>query len=324
MNRSYGSTVYDPSFSKAVQYLKNQSVDVVLSTGDMVAGQKSGLDYDKMWEAFHNISTRQLEKSSIPFLPSPGNHDASAGSAFKNEREKYSQTWRDFRIDRFNSLKASDKQIKFIGGVAQNYPLNYAAEMGPLVFIALDATVPRGLINRQLEWLEDVLRKTSNYPVKIVFGHLPLYPFAFHRVHESLAQGTQINKFYQKLENMLEQYKVQLFLSGHHHVYYPGRRKGSVRYISVPLLGSGARQLLTADRSYSALSSQGFLSIQVDPQFNVAVESLRTSDLKPIAKSDLPPQISVPDKEATDCRGCKDFPVDFFLDTGRRILYYLQ
>lgn len=321
MNRSYGSTTYDSSVTKAIQYLKDSSVSVVLSTGDMVAGQKAGLNYDAMWTAFHSVTTKPLSQSSIPFLPSPGNHDASSGSSFKLERQKYIQTWKNYPLDRFNSVRPVDDQIKFIDGVSQNYPLNYALEMGPAIFIALDATATGGLINNQLDWLDDVLRKTSHKPVKIVFGHMPLYPFAFNRAHETLSQGTSGHGFFRKMENILEANRVQYFLSGHHHVYYPGTRNGFVRYVSVPLLGSGARQLMTADRSHQTLSPQGFLTIEFDQQGNVSMKSIRTSDMKEVSSSSLPPSVSVPSSSADDCRGCSSFPLSFFLDTGRRILY---
>lgn len=321
MNRSYGSTSYDPALTKAINYLRDNSVSLVLSTGDMVAGQKSGLNYDAMWSSFHKNTTLELQEKAIPFLPSAGNHDASAGSSFRLERQKYIQTWSGFPIDRFNSGRPDDHKIKFVENVEQNYPLNYAVHVGPAVFVALDATLTGGLINNQIDWLDEVLKKTADSRIKIIFGHMPLYPFAFDRAHESLAQGTAGSGFHRRLENLLEEHRVSFFLSGHHHVYYPGKRSGNVKFVSVPLLGTGARYLLTSDRSVKNRSPQGFLTIEFDDDGNLSMKAIRTSDMTEIQSASLPVKISVPTSSASDCQSCGSFPLGFFLDTGFRSLY---
>lgn len=321
MNGSYGSTSYSSAVDKAIEYLRQNKVDAVLSTGDMVAGQKSGLDYQAMWNAFHSHATEPLKDAKIPLLPSPGNHDASAGSSFRRERELYVENWNRYPFTAFNPERPSGYQLKLVEGVQHNYPLNYAVRMGPAVFIALDATLTGPLINNQIDWLEEVLRRSTDAKIKIVFGHIPLYPFALNRAHEYLARGTTGNGFYRRMETLLEQYQVQFFFSGHHHVYYPGHRNSVVNYVSVPLLGSGARYLLTADRSVNSRSPQAFLVLEWNSKGEASFQALKASSYDPIPSSDVPSAISVPSRSSSDCSGCGSFPSVFFLNSGQRTLY---
>lgn len=318
MNKSYGSKTYDSSVRAAIEHIRSQDVNLVLSTGDMVAGQMSGLDYLGMWNAFHNTVSRPLNQSAIPLLPSPGNHDAAAG--YTKERNYYSNTWKEFPLERFNPARTSDEQIKFVEDVVQNFPFNYAVTMGPAVFISLDATTVGGLINNQIDWLESVLKKTSAYKVKMVFGHMPLYPFAFGRAHEYMARGTSTS-FYQRLESILETYKVNLFISGHHHAYFPGHRAGFTHYISTPLLGSGARAVLTKNRTHKA-SPQGFLYLSFNEAGDIDLQALKSPSYEEISLSSLPSEISVPTSSASDCVNCGSFSNAFFADKLNRILYW--
>ena len=86
LNGSYGSTNYSSKVREAIKFIINRGADLVISTGDHVAGQKRGLNYQAMWDSFHQLVTIPLSKEKIPFLPSPGNHDASGYSQFHKER----------------------------------------------------------------------------------------------------------------------------------------------------------------------------------------------------------------------------------------------
>lgn len=321
MNQSYGSKTYDRALDVAIEAITESNVDLVLSTGDMVAGQKPGLDYRGMWDAFHSHVSRPLDRARIPMLPSPGNHDAATGATFERERQEYRSTWRQFPIERFNANRQLDREIRFVPGVRQNFPFHYAVTMGPALIIALDSTVPGRLIDDQFEWLKTVLEQSKDHPVKIVFGHFPLYPFAFQRAHESLSQNSESNGLHRQMESLLETHRVDLYLSGHHHVYYPGHRLGHTRYISVPLLGSGARHLLNADEQKVNRAEQAFLSINIDTQGKVNVQAIRSPGLTPIATESLPPSISIPRRDSAECRGCARYPSAFFLNTFERTLY---
>jgi len=324
MNRSYGSTEYTQALFEAIHYLKGQPLSAVLSTGDMVAGQKPGLDYARMWAAFHQVVTEPLSQHSIPLLPSPGNHDASLGRKFAEEREQYRQTWRRFPITRFNTQKDTAQHVQWLGDVPQNFPFNYAVTLGPALLISLDATTVGPLSSAQVTWLESVLTRGRAFPLKILFGHMPLLPFAFQRAHESLALDnppSSISDFPARFEALLERHNVQLFLTGHHHAYFDGLRSGKVRYISVPLLGTGARVLLTQDRSITENSPQGFLLIEFNERGHFRVQAMSSPGLTEIPRALLPPAISLPSVDSADCRGCAQFPQKFFLNSRLRTLY---
>lgn len=319
MNQSYGSKLYTPALKAAIAHIQQSGVSLVLSTGDMVAGQKRGLDYLGMWNSFHNHVSRPLAQQNITFLPSPGNHDASIGSGFKTERKYYVETWNEFPIGRFNNAHPVDEQVQFLPGVTQNFPLNYAVTMGPALFVALDAT-SGDLTNGQLEWLEEVLKNSESYTVKMIFGHFPMLPYTFDRAHDYLGRNEPLVTA--RLEAMLEQYQVDYFLSGHHHGYFPGKRLGNVRYVSVPLLGTGARYLLTEGRSEKNRSPQSFLYFQFDASGNISMNALKSPSMEEITSDMLPDSISIPKRDASDCRGCANFPSMMFIDQTRRILYH--
>lgn len=319
MNQGYGDLNYTPALKAAIAHIRQNGVSLVLSTGDMASGQKHGLNYAAMWNSFHNVTTRQLGQSAIPFLPSPGNHDASAEPSYANERQQYVTSWGQFPLERFNGGRAPEDQVQFLPGVAQNYPLNYAVTMGPALFIALDATVGGRLINNQMDWLESVLQRSGAYTVKMVFGHFPLFPITFDRANDYLAAGNPA--FATRMETMLERYQVDYFLSGHHHAYFPGRRTGSTRFVSVPLLGTGTRYLLTKDRTETKRSVQGFLYLDFDAAGNHSLNALKAPSMTEYATASLPPAISIPKRDASDCKRCGTFPAAYFIDPARRVVF---
>jgi hypothetical protein len=222
LNGSYGSRVYCDAVHSAVDRLVELSPDLVLSTGDMVAGQRRGLDYDGMWTSFHGAISDRLRGSGIPFAVSAGNHDASAYPGFEGERATFVREWSARRPD-----------VEFAD--ASGYPLRYSFRAGSAFFVALDSTTVGPLSDEQMTWLDRQLAEHASAPVKIVFGHVPLYPFARGRETEHIGDP--------ELEDLLARRNVDLFLSGHHHAYYPGRR-GALRLVSTACLGGGARPLL--------------------------------------------------------------------------------
>ena len=65
---------------------------------------------------------------------------------------------------------------------------------------------------------------------------------------------------------MLNENDVNLFISGHHHAYYPGRR-GDLQLLSTPCLGAAARPLIgTTERSAKGLVS---LIVFEDNEFSI-------------------------------------------------------
>jgi hypothetical protein len=197
----------------------------------MVAGQMAGLDYEGMWAGFHAAVTDELEAAGLPLAVTPGNHDASGYAGFEKEREIFVRTWRE----RKPALAYTDDS---------SYPLRYSFSAGPALFVSLDDSTIGALDAEQMEWLEAQLAAGERFPTKIVYGHVPLMPFSEGRETEIIGDP--------ELEALLERHGVTLFITGHHHAYYPGRR-GAVRYVSTACLGAGPRPLI-GTAGVSALS----------------------------------------------------------------------
>jgi hypothetical protein len=222
MNNSYGSTHYGKDVSLAIKRLKDINPDLVLSTGDMVAGQKAGLNYQAMWDSFHEVVTLPLAESGIPFAVTVGNHDGSAYPKFKNERDLFVEEWTKYKPD-----------VTFSS--SENYPLFYSFELGDILFLSIDSTLVGPLSLLQLNFLDSELSKHSEKKFKAIFTHVPMFQFNQSSPNESY--------FDQHLFGLMQKHGVQLYLTGHHHAYYPGLYQG-VHMVSQACLGAGAEKLI--------------------------------------------------------------------------------
>ncbi len=236
LNGGYGETRYGAPVHDAVARVVDLRPDLVLSTGDMVAGQRRGLDYGAMWAGFHAAVSDPLEAAAIPFAVAPGNHDASGYPRYVAEREAYGAAWRDRR-----------PRLAFVDGA--QFPFRYSFVAGPAFFVALDATTIGPLDEDQMRWLDAQLAAAPR-DVRVVFGHVPLYPFTVGREREHVGDAA--------LEALLRRHDVALFVSGHHHAYYPGRR-GPLRLVSMACLGGGPRPLIGTE----ARSERAILAFEV-------------------------------------------------------------
>ncbi len=249
LNGSYGSEQYRGNVHGAVRWIRDDlRPDLVLSTGDMVAGMMQGLDYEAMWLAFHRAVTLPLSRAGIAFAPTPGNHDGTARPGYEAERQEYARQWNHWvpDVDRF--IDRAD------------YPRRYAFVHKGVLFASIDASTVGALPDAHRQWLDEVLTEHADIPVKVVFGHLPIHPFAKGRVRSEVLADAD-------LEALLVRHDVDAYLSGHHHAYYPGRR-GDLRMISMACLGGGPRTLMGTDeespRSVAVLTidpAQGILHV---------------------------------------------------------------
>jgi len=77
INGSYGSTNYNKRVNKAVEVIIGLQPGLVISAGDMVAGQKQPLldqaNLDRMWASFKQVVADPLKEAGIDFIVSPGN-----------------------------------------------------------------------------------------------------------------------------------------------------------------------------------------------------------------------------------------------------------
>ena len=254
LNGSYGSTRYEPAVGLAVSRILELKPDLVISTGDMVAGQRlhpplAAPAIEAMWTAFHATVSTPLAEAGIPLAVSPGNHDASAYASFLAERQIFLDQWQS-RVP----------QLEFVD--RDGYPFNYAFALGGVLFVSLDVTKVGALDEPQRRWLDGLLETHGRrYRHRVVFSHLPIYPFTVGRESEVSADH--------ELERILQRHGVELYLSGHHHAYYPGYHQG-IRFVSQACLGAGPRPLIgTGNRAGRAITV-----LEFDGQGAVAIGAL--------------------------------------------------
>ncbi len=269
LNGSYGSTDYAPRVSRAVDWIIKTKPDLVISTGDMVAGQRSPVlsnaHVKRMWAAFHETVSDPLDRAGIPLAVTPGNHDASAYEAFAAERRIFAAEWEDRKPD-----------LKFIDDAG--YPFFYVFEIGGVRFASLDATTLGPLRGDQHNRLKTTMSQANT---AVTFSHLPLFPFAIKREREIIGDPA--------LEELYQELGVDLHLSGHHHAFWPGYKDG-VAYVSQACLGGGPRALIgTRDRAPHALTI-----LTISPDGTIDVEARRGPDYaRAIDFGSLPKDIGV-------------------------------
>lgn len=240
LNSAYGSTDYEPEVDRAIALLPAWQPDVVLCSGDMIAGQNLSLSSDQiraMWAAFDQHVAAPLRQSGVPFGFTIGNHDASGAQSsggsflFQQERDLAREYWNE---------PTHDPGIQFID--RDEFPFYYTFEFGDVFVMVWDgsaATIPP----EKLDWVETTLTspQARQAKLRILLGHLPLYAVAVGRD----APGEVLNSADQ-LRAMLERHHVHTYISGHHHAYYPAH-KGNLQLLHTGLLGSGPRPLIDSD-----------------------------------------------------------------------------
>ena len=236
LNASYGSTHYISQVHRGVKVLQGLKPDLVLCAGDMVAGQKLGLtthQLDGMWAAFNQSVLKPLRSAGEPFAPCMGNHDASS----IKQQGHYLFSLDRQRAEAFWNQQKNQLGLSLIE--ASHFPFRYSIMQAGLFGLILDASsadIPAG----DLAWAEEQLSTSTakQANLRLVMGHLPPYPISQRkdRAGEVLNQP-------QQLMALLERHDVDLYVSGHHHAWFPGR-VGKINLLSLGSMGSGPRQRL--------------------------------------------------------------------------------
>ena len=239
LNSQYGSTKYEPEVEQAIALMSQWQPDLVLCGGDMIAGQKASLtksQINAMWQSFDRHVAAPLRQQQIPFGFTIGNHDGSGaikdGSfIFEGERDLAQGYW----------LKHQEELgLNFIDRA--NFPFYYSFRQNDLFFLVWDASTHK-FSSQQLAWIKQTLASdiARQAKTRIAIGHLPLYPIAAakNKPGEYIAEG-------ETMRSLLEENQVQVYISGHHHVYYPGV-KDKLELLHAGALGQGARQLIESD-----------------------------------------------------------------------------
>ena len=148
-----------------------------LTTGDNFYPTSFASPRDASWKASWDD---QYAAMGIPFYVTLGNHDWNEPAGPMGEYA-YGLTSKSWRMPAFY----------------------YTYTAGPAQFFAINTNA---LTERQLTWLRaELARSTAKW--KIVYGHFPVYEQSDYTV----ARQRQL------LLPILEQYKVDMYLAGHHH-----------------------------------------------------------------------------------------------------------
>ena len=237
LNGVYGSTDYDPEVDKAIALLPFWLPDMVVCSGDMVAGQNPTLSEEQlqaMWAGFDEHVAAPLRQANVPYGFTIGNHDASGAQSLSG----------DFLFERERTIAANywnepthEPGIEFVE--RYEFPFYYSFKFDDIFFLAWDGSSAK-IPQDQLDWVERALEspEARSAKLKILLGHLPLYAVAVGRDQpgEVMANADQ-------LREMLERHQVHTYISGHHHAYYPAH-KGEIQLLHTGNLGSGARPFI--------------------------------------------------------------------------------
>jgi 3',5'-cyclic AMP phosphodiesterase CpdA len=255
LNSAYGSTDYDPEVDKAIALLPYWQPDLVVCSGDMVAGQKASLTPEQikaMWQAFDDHVAAPLREQNIPFGFTIGNHDASGARGpsntflFQQERDLATAYW---------TAPEHSSGVNFIDRT--DFPFFYTFEQQGIFYMAWDGSSSR-IPADKLAWVEQALASDAAQQAKarILISHLPLYGVAVGRDRPG-----EVMENADQLRTMLERYNVHTYISGHQHAYYPGHR-GQLQLLHTGILGSGPRLLID-----SSLPAWKVLTV-IDIDFN--------------------------------------------------------
>lgn len=237
LNGAYGATDYDPEVDKAITLLPFWQPDLVLCSGDMVAGQNPSLTEEQlnaMWLAFDEHIGVPLRQFDLPYGFTMGNHDASAAKnssgdfLFERERNVASDYWNDPK---------HDPGLEFIE--RYEFPFYYTFKFDDIFFLVWDGSFSK-IPQDKLEWVEQALEspEAQSAKLKILLGHLPLYGIA-----EGRDLPGEVMDNAEQLREMLQRHQVHTYISGHQHAYYPAYR-GELQLLHTGILGSGPRQFI--------------------------------------------------------------------------------
>lgn len=241
-NGPYGAVDYPAPLARAMAAVADVWLpDLLLSPGDVIAGQDRDLPDDRfaaMWAAFDEAVAEPLRARDVLYAVAMGNHDASSqrsGGEYVFARERRAAV--DYWSAHAPELSFQDRD---------GYPFDYSfthpvttAATAELFVVILDAS-SSAVTSEQRAWLAAELASPAAVAAaaRIVVGHLPLVPVSQGRDRpgEYVSEGVALGA-------VLAAGSVDLYVSGHHAAYYPGRL-GEVELLFAG--GIGGRRLLGA------------------------------------------------------------------------------
>ena len=233
LNSGLGSAIYEWQVDSIMQRIPRQwRPDLVICGGDMVAGMgvSDTATLQKMWAGFDKHIVSPLRKNKLPFAFTIGNHDGLR--SYPAEREALSEYWTD---------PAHQTGLEFLD--QSHFPHFYSFRSGNTFFISWDASSSE-ITEENLAWVNAQLESkgAKNAKMRMVIGHLPIYSVA----QERDSKGNVLENA-DALRKLLEKHNVKVYISGHQHAYYPGKR-GGLQLLNCGAAGSGPRRWLSTDR----------------------------------------------------------------------------
>lgn len=240
LNSAYGSTEYEPEVDLAIDLLPFWQPDLVLCSGDMIAGQKQSLtnvQIKAMWAGFDTHIASPLRQAQIPYGFTMGNHDGS-GALGAGKKYLFSKE-RDLAREYWNNPQ-NDPGLEFID--RDDFPFFYTFTDKDIFFMAWDGSTS-SIPPEKLAWVKKTLAspQAQQAKMRILIGHLPLYGVALGRDKPGEVMDNS-----EELRKILEKHNVHTYISGHHHAYYPGHR-GRLQLLHTGALGSGPRSIIDSN-----------------------------------------------------------------------------
>lgn len=232
MNESFGSTHYGEYVDSSLYLIERWQPDAILTGGDQIAGQSLDLEEENiyaMWDAFDEIIAQPIYDMGIPFGITMGNHDASGSGSFDHER--------DIAEEYFTQ---SPTHLNFHN--RNHFPFYFSFSVEDLFVISWDASAHQ-ISTEERDWVADQLNsdEARGASYRILIGHLPLYAVA-----EGRNRYGEILEDADELFELLKKNGLDIYISGHHHAYYPAKKEG-VLLLSAGAIGSGPRPLIGSD-----------------------------------------------------------------------------
>lgn len=232
-NGPYGSVGYGGDVQRVMRSLPGWQPDLVLLTGDLVAGQDSRLPdgrFAEMWQAFDTQVAQPLRLAEIPYAAALGNHDASSlrhdgGYSYARERSAAQEYW------------LGNRSSGLVPASLDGYPFNWSFGIGDLFVIVWDASSSQ-ISQEQLSWLLQQLAspEAARASRRWLVGHLPLFG-----ISEGRATAGEVLGGGAELALQLAGAGLDTYVSGHQGAWYPGSHAGLELLMSG---GIGGRRLI--------------------------------------------------------------------------------
>lgn len=205
---------------QGVGVLSTQDLDVVLHTGDLIESSRSPSEVT----ALFNQGASILDQLPVPWFLTAGDHDVNP-PAFQQDssdrsREQLFQQLYGQRVPAFASRPFYSFDVGGYHFVAlYSHQALHADPRFGNIFLAQ-------IYDDQLAWLAEDLEAHEDARAVVVFLHQPLWYHwsGWQRVHE-----------------LLRQYKVAAVITGHHHYDQDNGTLDGIRYITVGATGGATK-----------------------------------------------------------------------------------